>query len=160
MMGSSNHHNFRQIAEQPIVKLQPNPWCIFLISPLHLLKTLFSFVLILPIFQVGLDWYRLRHKKYFFTNQRIRIDSGIFDLQTDDILLFRVTDMRIQRPWLYRFWGLSDLYIYSLDPGQKLVVIKGINFLDANQLFNVLQKHIEFERNRVRPDPPGSWNLH
>ena len=159
-MNSPYYNPFREIPEHPIGKLKPNPWCIFLKSPLHLIKISLSFLVILPIFNVGLDWYRLRKTSYFFTNQRIRIESGIFDLTTDDIRLFRVIDMRIKQPWLYRFLGLSDLYIYSTDRVQKLAIIKGINYTDAHKLFDVLQKFVEIEKNRVRPDVPGSWNVH
>jgi membrane protein YdbS with pleckstrin-like domain len=132
---SNPQFQFRELPEKPIVKLKPNPWCIFLKSPLHLIKISLSLLVILPIFKVALDWYRLHETSYFFTNQRIRIESGIFDVDIDDVLLFRVTDMRIKRPWLYRFLKLADFYIYSTDPLQKLVVVKGINYTEAHKLF-------------------------
>jgi uncharacterized membrane protein YdbT with pleckstrin-like domain len=152
--------NFRPIKEELIIKLQPNPWCIFLKNPLNSIKILLSFLLIIPIFKRGLEWLNLRKTSYFFTNQRVRIESGVFDLKTNDILLFRIVDLQIKRPWLYRFWGLSDLYIYSTDRVQKLVVVKGIAYSDTSKLFDVLQKFVELERNRVRLDAPGSWNIH
>lgn len=158
MISSPPNPNFRPQPEKPLVKLKPNPWCFILRNnPWQSAKLVASLFLIFPAFKIVLDWYRLQKTYYWFTNQRIKIESGVFDLTADEIWLFRVIDMQIKRPFFYRFFDLSDIYIYSTDKKNQSVIIQGINQADANKLFDVLQQCISIERNRHRPDIPGSW---
>lgn len=151
---------FCEIPEHPIVKLKPDPKCIFLrVNPFQTIVMILQLLLIFPIIKIVINCLVLKNTDYYFSTQRIRIDSGLFNLKSDEILLFRVTDLWIMRPFLYRFFGLSDIYISSMDVKSRIAVFKGIPNSEAEKLRIVLQKHIAIERNRHRLDPPGSWKL-
>ncbi|MEO0845738.1 MAG: PH domain-containing protein [Cyanobacteria bacterium J06648_1] len=159
MNNNLSRNRVQHLVEKPIIKLKPNPWSIFIRkNPIKSLLTIISLLLIIPAFPIGLRWWRLRRTTYWISTQRIRVDSGIFDLEYDDIALFRVIDMKLKRPFLYRFIGLSDLYIDTIDKRNRLVVFRGVKREDADKLYNILPRFITIERNRVRPDAPNSWN--
>jgi hypothetical protein len=92
-----------------------------------------------------------------FTTQRFRTITGLFNQEIDEVWLFRVTDLRILKPFLYRLFGIASLYIYSTDRNNKLVVIQAISLTDALKLHEILQQQVNIERHRNRPDIPGSW---
>ena len=138
--------------ERPIVSLSPKPWSIFL-------DWMSIFKVVSIIFWLELVWnyvYLLR-KKYMFTSRRFRIISGIFNKKINEIRLFRVVDVQIETPFLYRFWSLANLHVYTRDVTDKYVVIEAISSEDAFKLMDTLQGFIEIEREWNQLDPPGYW---
>ena len=138
--------------EKPIVALKPNPWSVLL-----KLQKIGSILLILPLVTISWEYLQLLRTKYMFTTRRFRIISGVFDELIDEVWLFRVTDIRLRKPFLYRLVGLANLDIYSTDKNNKYVEIKAIPITDALKLLETLQQHINIERQINRPDIPGAW---
>jgi membrane protein YdbS with pleckstrin-like domain len=138
--------------EKPIVALKPKPWSVLLSW-----KNLRGIIFILPLFAIAWQYLTLQRTEYMFTTQRFRTITGLFNQEIDEVWLFRVTDLRILKPFLYRLFGIANLYIYSTDKNNKLVVIQAISLTDALKLHEILQQQVNIERHRNRPDIPGSW---
>jgi len=72
---------------------------------------------------------------YTFTEESFYEERGPFNMVLDEVLYFRVKDVRLETPFLMSFVGLSNLYIISSDklrPVIKLVGIKdGLELRDA-----------------------------
>lgn len=143
---------YAPLPEKPIVALKPKPWSVFLNW-----ENLRSIIFIIPLFTIGWEYLKLQRTQYMFTTQRFRTITGLLDQLIDEVWLFRVTDLRVFKPFLYRLFGIANLYIYSTDKNNKLVVIQAIPLTDALKLREILQQHVNIERHRHRPDIPGSW---
>lgn len=52
--------------------------------------------------------------------------KGVLNVTTDEILLFRIKDIRLYQPFLYRLVGLSKLYIVTSDKYRPVIVLDGI----------------------------------
>ncbi|WP_238999154.1 PH domain-containing protein [Microcystis aeruginosa] len=138
--------------EKPIVALKPKAWSVFLSW-----KNLRGIIFIIPLFSIAWQYLTLQRTEYMFTTQRFRTITGLFNQEIDEVWLFRVTDLRILKPFLYRLFGIANLCIYSTDRNNKLVVIQAISLTDALKLHEILQQQVNIERHRNRPDIPGSW---
>lgn len=141
--------------EKPIVKLKPNPWRWLLKSPGKTVEILVTALFIIPLIPHIVDWLNLITTQYYITDKRIRIEDGIFNLKVKEVLLFRVIDLQIRRPFLYRFFHISDLWVYSLDVTEKTTILKGIPSDDAEKLLNILQDFIKIDRRTNRADIGG-----
>ncbi len=143
--------------EDPIVRLKPYEYVFLLKNPQKTVGILCSCLFILPIIPHIFEWLKLKKTAYKITTKRIRIEEGIFNLKINEVLLFRIVDFKIERPFLYRFFNLSDLYIYSLDISDRQTVLKGIPSADAEKLLDVLQHYVTIERQQNRADVGFPW---
>lgn len=83
--------------------------------------------------------------KYDFYEDRIIYRRGVFEVTTDEILLYRVKSINLHEPFLYRLVGISNLNLITSDryvSGEiKLTAIPvGIEFR------NVLREMVEENR--------------
>ena len=82
------------------------------------------------------------------TTERIRLEKGIFNRKLDDVELYRVKDTSMERPFWYRFFGLSTLVIETSDRSQPRIEIKAVR--DGDNLRETLRKQVEFWRDKKR----------
>lgn len=115
----------------------------------YLLCLLFCW-LIVPIF-IGI-WtaLKLNSIRYQLTTERLHITEGIFSKRTEQIELYRVKDMGLEKPFIYRVFSKGNIQFFTSDhslPNFKLEAIS-----NAEKLMNVIRKHVEIcrERKRVR----------
>ena len=64
--------------------------------------------------------------------------TGILNVNTEEILLFRVKDIRLYEPLLYRLVGLSRLTIITSDYTKPSIVLYGIK--DGEELMHMLRQ--------------------
>jgi len=93
-------------------------------------------------------WVKSRSTTYEITNQRIRIERGLFSKVKQNVELFRVDDFDLHRPLGMRLVGQSELRLRSSDPNQEMVSIYGIADLDG--LADTLRECSLKERKRRR----------
>jgi len=81
-----------------------------------------AYILRLPVYlaviaglNLGYHILRVRCVRYEITLEELKHHSGIFSRKHEYIELFRVKDFRIERPFVYRLFGLGNLIIYTSD---------------------------------------------
>jgi uncharacterized membrane protein YdbT with pleckstrin-like domain len=104
-------------------------------------------VLTLGIAYVAL-WVKSRSTRYELTNQRIRIERGLFSKIKQNVELFRIDDFDLHKPLGMRLAGHCQLRLRSSDPNQETVVIYGVPNLD--DLADTLRECSLKERKRRR----------
>ncbi len=104
------------------------------------------------IFTLGIAYlvYYIRSvsTNYQFTNQRIRIEHGLFSKIKDNVELFRIDHFELHKPLGMRLLGQCILNLRSSDPGFSTVIIYGIPNVEA--LADTLRECSLRERTRRR----------
>ena len=93
-------------------------------------------------------WIKSLSTTYQITNQRIRIERGIFSKTQVNVELFRIDDYDVHKPLGMRLVGHSVLHLRSSDPSQQSVTIYGVPNLE--QLADTLRECSLRERTRRR----------
>ncbi|MFW5757004.1 MAG: PH domain-containing protein [Tangfeifania sp.] len=81
---------------------------------------------------------------YEITTGELKHTYGIFHRRHDFIELYRVKDFHVDRPLLYRIFGLGNLRIYTSDktsPEFRLVAIRR-----PQEIYNILRERVEQNR--------------
>ncbi len=71
--------------------------------------------LVVPIFIALWRYFVVRTWNIEVTDQRIIEQKGVFSRTTDEIELYRVKDIRLEEPFLYRLVGLSNIWLNTSD---------------------------------------------
>ncbi|MEY2494726.1 MAG: hypothetical protein QOJ45_1218 [Verrucomicrobiota bacterium] len=92
---------------------------------IYILCVLFCW-LIVPIF-IGLTRY-LQTKNHVFelTTERLKITEGIFSKVTETLELYRVKDIEVLQPFIYRIVGLENIKVNTSDLSSPVVMLDGI----------------------------------
>jgi uncharacterized membrane protein YdbT with pleckstrin-like domain len=93
-------------------------------------------------------WFKSQSTQYRITNQRIRVERGIFSKTQDNVELFRIDHYDLHRPLAMRLVGQAMLHLRSSDPSQQEIMIYGIPNLE--QLADTLRECSLKERTRRR----------
>jgi uncharacterized membrane protein YdbT with pleckstrin-like domain len=93
-------------------------------------------------------WFKSRSLSYEITNQRIRIEHGLFSKPKENVELFRIDDFDLHKPLGMRLVGQCQLHLRSSDPDQQTVFIYGIP--DLEKLADDLREYSLRERKRRR----------
>jgi membrane protein YdbS with pleckstrin-like domain len=76
--------------------------------------------------QIILRNLRLYAIEYVVTTQRVRIVSGLFGKNIQEIELFRVKDTMVRQSFFQRLFGLGTITVLSGDAQQPRLVLQGI----------------------------------
>ena len=90
----------------------------------------------------------VRSTVYEATTQRIRLTKGILSKRTDEMELYRVTDITLVEPFTERMLGKGTVELTTSDPTTPLLCLRAIS--GAKQLREELRKYIEECRDRKR----------
>lgn len=109
-----------------IMSDKPSQWLNFG----YLLLTLICFIFP-PLGLISLTYLIWRVLVIHFWRWDITSDSvvevkGVLNVSLDEIQLFRVKDVHLYEPFLYRLVGLSKLYLITSDRTRPVLVLDGI----------------------------------
>ena len=93
-------------------------------------------------------WLESLSITYEITNQRIRIERGLFSKTKENVELFRIDDFDVHKPLGMRLVGHCQLRLRSSDPNQPTVTIEGVPGLE--ELADTLRECSLRERKRRR----------
>jgi len=68
----------------------------------------------------------VRFLRYEVTSQRVRIRRGVLSRVSEELELYRVKDLTLHEPFVYRLLGLSSIHLHTSDRSNPLVVIQSI----------------------------------
>ncbi len=104
--------------------------------------------LVVPLIYWFYRWLELRSRVYEVTTERLKITQGILAKRSDDLELYRVRDLALNQPFLYRLFNRADLVLNTTDTTTPVVVLECIP--DAYALRDRLRTAVEACRDRKR----------
>jgi len=87
---------------------------------------IFGVVALIALVNVAVAYIHLITKEYVATTQRVRIISGIFSKDIQEIELFRVKDTMAHQTFFLRLFGLGTITIVSGDERNPRLVLSGV----------------------------------
>ena len=93
----------------------------------------------------GLPWTFTR---YSLTQEKLVIDTGFISRREDEIRLYRILDITLNRPLGQRIWGLGSIRLNTADKSSPEIEIKRIK--NAKQVKEMLSDMVERERDEKR----------
>lgn len=83
-------------------------------------------LLLVPIFMALWRYLQTKNKVYELTTERIKTSEGVFGRLTDTLELYRVKDLEVRQPFLYRLAGIENIQINTSDVSSPFVLIAAI----------------------------------
>jgi len=85
---------------------------------------------------LGLPW---SFTKYYVYNEKLVVETGIFNLREEEIRLYRIMDITLRRSFGQRLFGLGTIHICSADKTTPETDIKNIkNPRETKELLSTL----------------------
>ena len=93
----------------------------------------------------GLPWTFTR---YSLTQDKLVVDTGFISRKEDEIRLYRILDISLDRPLSQRIWGLGTIRLNTADKTLPEISIKRIK--NAKNVKDMLSEMVEKERDEKR----------
>ena len=68
----------------------------------------------------------LSFTRYALTEDRLFLDTGFFNLRSEEILLYRVRDINLRRSLWQRIFGVGSIRVLSSDKSTPDLLIKNV----------------------------------
>lgn len=82
--------------------------------------------------------------QYYVDSDRIYVESGLFSTEINEILLYRVLDIKSSRSFWQKIFGVGTVTLYSADQSNKTLELKNIK--NPSEVHRFLSDAIEEER--------------
>lgn len=93
----------------------------------------------------GLPW---SFTKYKLTDEKLMIKSGFFSINEEEIRLYRIMDMTLERSLEQRLFGLGTIKCNSADKSTPIFYIRRIK--NSENVKNMLSDMVEQQREKKR----------
>lgn len=93
----------------------------------------------------GLPW---SFTKYKLTEEKLIIQTGFFNIKQEEVRLYRIMDVTLNRKIGQRIWGLGTIHCCSADKSTPEFDIKNIK--KSEKIKDILSDQIEDQRNKKR----------
>jgi len=105
-------------------------------------------LLVIPLAYLGWKALDLRSRFFELTSERIRVTEGVLNQKIDEIELYRVKDISMERPFWMRLTGLASVSLQTSDRSLPFLTIPAIP--DGVELRELLRKQVETVRDSKR----------
>ncbi|MCG6190858.1 PH domain-containing protein [Maribellus maritimus] len=113
--------------------------------------TLEKYLLGLPVYLLSAAFFLLCYHLlktrcicYEINPEELQYTSGIFHRKHEYIELYRIKDFQVDRPLLYRFFGLGTLVVYTSDKTTPVFRLEAIR--KPEEVYTVLRGLVELNR--------------
>ncbi len=86
--------------------------------------------------------------RYSFDENRFYLKKGLFNVTSDEILLYRVLDVTLKRSFGQRIFGVGTIILSTADQTLPLMKIESVK--DSERVCRALSNIVEKERNEKR----------
>ncbi len=93
----------------------------------------------------GLPW---SFTKYGLSEDRIFIETGLFNLAENEVRLYRIMDVSLERKLWQRLFGLGTITCHSSDKSMGTFEIKNVK--KPSEVKELISSYVEEERSRKR----------
>lgn len=104
--------------------------------------------LIVPLAWIIWRFLVVRCQVFELTNERLRVSTGVINQHIDEVELYRVKDILVERKWWMRVTGLGTIHLHTSDRSMPEIDIHAIR--DCFGLREALRKKVEAMRDRKR----------
>ena len=87
-------------------------------------------------------------ERYTLTNERLKIEYGLLSRQTEEIELYRVQDLTVERTMFDRMFGVGNIIIHAGDTTGGTTVLYDV--ADVEAVKDLIRDHSRIERQRHR----------
>ena len=95
----------------------------------------------------------LSFTRYALTEDRLFLDTGFFNLRSEEILLYRVRDINLRRSLWQRIFGVGSIRVLSSDKSTPDLLIKNVkNPLEVKELL-----HRQVEETKISTSIPTRY---
>ncbi|OYV05555.1 MAG: hypothetical protein CFE26_10995, partial [Verrucomicrobiales bacterium VVV1] len=105
-------------------------------------------LMVLPVLYLIWRWLKVRSQKFELTSERLRVTEGIFNQKIDEIELYRVKDIAMERPLWMRMTGLASVLLDTSDRSMPKLTLPAIS--NGVELREQLRKQVEEIRDKKR----------
>ena len=114
--------------------------------PMNLGKAwgIFFACLFLALLLGMLEYLSIISIHYEITNQRLKIRTGIFSRTHNETEMYRIKDIKLDEPFLYRLFGLGKIILYTSDKTSEVILLSGLN--NADQIKEQIRVCVDIER--------------
>lgn len=113
----------------------------------YLLCLLFCW-LIVPIFIALWTALKLKTTQYKLTTERLRVTDGILSKKTEDLELYRVRDITLEKPFIHRLYSKGNIRLITMDHTTPDALLEAVP--EPDELMEMIRKHVEICRDRKR----------
>jgi uncharacterized membrane protein YdbT with pleckstrin-like domain len=103
---------------------------------------------VVPVLYLIWRWLKVRSQKFELTSERLRVTEGIFNQKIDEIELYRVKDIAMERPLWMRMTGLASVLLDTSDRSMPKLTLPAIS--NGVELREQLRKQVEEIRDKKR----------
>jgi uncharacterized membrane protein YdbT with pleckstrin-like domain len=79
-----------------------------------------------PIFIALARYLQTKNKIYELTTERLKTTEGVFSKATETLELYRVKDIEVRQPFIYRMCGLENIHVQTSDLSSPSILIDAI----------------------------------
>jgi len=110
---------------------------------------LFSW-LIIPMVVGIIEWLRIKNTHYQLTTERLLISSGIFSKKIEQIELYRIRDIVVEIPLIFRIFNIANIKIISTDRSTPEILITGIiNYINLKESIREYVEKLRESKRRI-----------
>ena len=82
--------------------------------------------LIVPIFIALTRYLQTKNNVLELTSERLKITEGIFSKVTETLELYRVKDIEVRQPFVYRMLGVENIQVNTSDLSSPVILLEAI----------------------------------
>lgn len=94
---------------------------------------------------LGLPW---TFTKYMCTPEKFIVESGIFSTKEEEIRLYRILDLTLERSFWQRIFGLGTICCDTVDKSSPRLIIKNVK--KSREVKELISEAVEKERMKKR----------
>lgn len=99
----------------------------------------------------------LSFTKFYIENGRLYIERGLFNTEIDEIILYRILDIKTTRSFGQKMSGVGTITLYSADSANKTIELKNIKKpKDVHRLISDIVEEQRKEKNIIGREIYGS----
>jgi len=82
--------------------------------------------------------------RYEINTEELKHYSGILSRKHEFVELYRIKDYRVERPFVYRLFGLGNLILYTSDKTTPVICLYAIS--DPEEKYKIIRRLVELNR--------------
>jgi len=86
--------------------------------------------------------------RYFIKKNRLYVSMGLFSIEENELLLYRVLDIKLKRSFIDRIFGVGTVTLYTVDETNREMVLKNIK--NPHKVRDLISHMVEAERERLK----------
>ena len=93
-------------------------------------------------------WFPFSFTKYQIKNERLYQETGLISTHYDELLLYRITDLCLQKKLAQKIFGTGTIVLYTKADSSKEIHLKNIK--NANEVKDLISSLVEEARDKKK----------